>query len=100
MLPPSDSKHIVWPAFLTDVFTMTFEVQITNQGILPFWFYSYRHFIRFFDCMIFVVVYQSLKKYKKRRETHPHEFVKEVGKETQNEKKETNAIPDIKSLMS
>ncbi len=72
MLPPCDSKHIVWPALLTDVFTMAFEVQLTNQGILPFWFYSYRHYIRFFDLIILVIVYQSLKKYKKRRETHSH----------------------------
>ncbi len=43
--------------------------------------------------MIFVVVYQSLKKYKKRRETHPHEFVKEVAKETGTEKNGANAIP-------
>lgn len=67
MLPPSDSKHIIWPALLTDIFTMAFQVQLTNQGILPFWFYSYRHYIRFFDLIIFVIVYQSLKKYKKRR---------------------------------
>ncbi len=67
---------------------------------MPFWFYSYRHFIRFFDWMIFVVVYQSLKKYKKRRETHPHEFVKEVGKENMTEKsEENNVIQDMKSLM-
>lgn len=24
MLPPSDSKHIIWPALLTDIFTMAF----------------------------------------------------------------------------
>ncbi len=24
MLPPCDSKHIVWPAFLTDIFTAAF----------------------------------------------------------------------------
>jgi hypothetical protein len=24
MLPPSDSKHIVWPVLLTDIFTMAF----------------------------------------------------------------------------
>ncbi len=67
MFPPSDSKHIIWPAFMTDIFTMAFEVQLTNQGILPFWFYSYRHYIRFFDLIIMVIVYQSLKKYKNRR---------------------------------
>ena len=99
MLPPSDSKHVVWPAFFTDIFTMAFEVQITNQGIIPFWFYSYRHFIRFFDMMIFVIVYQSLKKYRNRRETHPHEFVKEVGNEGVTEMSKVDVVPDMKSLL-
>jgi hypothetical protein len=72
MLPPTDTKHVIWPALITDIFTMAFELQATNQGIIPVWFYSYRHFIRFFDILIFIMVYRSLKKYQDRQESHPH----------------------------
>jgi len=71
-LPPTDTKHIVWPAITTDLFTTVIELQITTCGATPFWFYSFRHFIRFLDYATFAIIYFSLKRYKNRRETHPH----------------------------
>ena len=64
LLPPTDTKHIIWPALVTDVFTMIPELLITNCAATPFWFYSFRHFIRFFDYLCFGAIYFSLKNYK------------------------------------
>jgi hypothetical protein len=59
-LPNSDSKWIVLPTFLADVSMSLVEAQYTNYGIYPFWLFSYRHYIRFFDWLIIIATFMAL----------------------------------------
>ncbi len=77
-LPPSDSKHMVWGVLVTDILTMVKEVEITNQAIIPFWLYSFKHYIRFFDWLTLIILFFALKRHQSRRLSHPHEFAQEI----------------------
>ena len=66
LLPPSDSKYIVFPTFLADVGTLMLEAQMTNYGVYPFWMYSFRHYARFFDWITLGIVFFALHNYRKR----------------------------------
>lgn len=74
-LPSSDNKWIVLPTFLADISTLIVETQAANFGMYPFWLYSYRHYIRFFDWIIIGSTFFALRNLKKRVASHPHEFV-------------------------
>lgn len=60
-LPSSDSKFIVFPTFVADLGTLVVEAQAANFGFYPFWLYSYRHYIRFFELAIIVATYFALR---------------------------------------
>lgn len=59
-LPPSDNKFIVFPTLAADLSMVIVEAQAANFGAYPFWLYSYRHFIRFFDWIILFGTYRAL----------------------------------------
>jgi hypothetical protein len=48
---------------------------MANKGMLPFWFYSHRHYIGLFYFIMFIINYNALSKLGKRRVSHAHEFV-------------------------
>ena len=75
MLPPSDNKYIVFGTFAGDFLCMMVEAQLANFGIFPFWFYSYRHYIRFFDWISLGINFIALKNLRNRIDSHGHEFV-------------------------
>ena len=84
MLPETDSKHLAWPAVITQVVTMFIEGTMANKGLLPFWFYSHRHYIGLFYFIMFFINYNAMSKLATRRTTHSHEFI---------EIEQTNKIP-------
>lgn len=71
-LPSSDNKFIVFPTFVADLATLTVEAQAANFGFYPFWLYSYRHYIRFFDLVIIISTFFALRNMQNRVKTHPH----------------------------
>ncbi len=75
MLPETDSKHMVWPAIITQISTLVVEGTMANKGMLPFWFYSHRHYIGLFYFVMFVINYNAMSRLAKRRKSHAHEFV-------------------------
>ena len=75
MLPMTDSKHLIWPAIVTQIGTMAVEGSMANRGMLPFWFYSYRHFIGLFYFILFTINFMAMHRLSKRRKSHPHEFI-------------------------
>jgi len=62
MLPETDNKHLVWPAILTQISTMVAEGVMTNKGMVPFWFYSHRHYIGLFYLIMFVINYNAMSR--------------------------------------
>ena len=72
MLPESDSKHMVWPAMLTQMSTLFVEGTMANKGMIPFWFYSHRHYIGLFLIIMFVINYAVMNRLAKRRKSHSH----------------------------
>jgi hypothetical protein len=75
LLPETDSKHLVWPAVVTQLGTMVVEGTMVNKGMLPFWFYSHRHYIGLFYFVMFIINYNAMSRLAKRRKSHAHEFV-------------------------
>jgi hypothetical protein len=71
-LPPSDNKYSVFPTFMADASMLVVEAQVANYGIYPFWLYSYRHYIRFFDWLIIGATFFALHNLQKRVKTHSH----------------------------
>lgn len=71
-LPPSDNSYIVLPTLIADISMMVVEMQATNFGAYPFWLYSYRHFIRFFDWIILFGTFFALRNLQQRVKSHPH----------------------------
>lgn len=43
--------------------------------MLPFWFYSHRHYIGLFYFVMFIINYNAMSRLSKRRKSHAHEFV-------------------------
>lgn len=78
MIPHTDSKHLLWPAAVTLVTTLVVESIMGAQGTLPFWFYSFRHYIAFFYLVTFFMCFMAMHRLKKRRANSPHEFVDEL----------------------
>jgi hypothetical protein len=76
MLPETDNKHRVWPAVVTQITTMFVEGTMANKGMLPFWFYSHRHYIGLFYFVMFLITYKAMSRLDTRRSTHPHQFIK------------------------
>ena len=62
MLPETDNKHLVWPAIITQISTMVAEGVMANKGMLPFWFYSHRHYIGLFYFIMFVINYNAMSR--------------------------------------
>lgn len=60
---------------------LVIEAQVANFGIYPFWLYSYRHFIRFFDWIIIISIFFAYGKLEKRVKSHPHEFTSTVSQD-------------------
>ena len=75
MLPEMDSKHMVWPAVVTQIGTMMVEGIMVNKGMLPFWFYSHRHYIGLFYFIMFLISYKAMSRLAMRRKSHSHEFI-------------------------
>jgi hypothetical protein len=75
IIPETDNKHLVWPAVLTQFSSLVVEGVMVNKGILPFWFYSYRHYIGLCYFIMFIINFTAIKRLEQRRTTHPHEFV-------------------------
>lgn len=75
MIPETDDKNLVWPAVVTQFSTLIVEGVMVNKGILPFWFYSYRHYIGIYYFIMFIINFTAIKRLEKRRTTHSHEFV-------------------------
>lgn len=75
MLPETDSPHQMWAATVTQISTMVVEGVMVNKGILPFWYYSYRHYIGLFLFVMFIINFTALKRLEHRRSSHSHEFV-------------------------
>jgi hypothetical protein len=71
-LPHSDSKWIVFPTLMADLSISFIEAQSASFGIYPFWLFSYRHYIRFFDWLIIIMTFMALWNLQKRVKTHPH----------------------------
>lgn len=72
MIPETDDKHLVWPAIVTQISTMTVEGIMVNKGILPFWYYSYRHYIGLFYFVMFIINFTAMKRLENRRKSHAH----------------------------
>ena len=75
MIPETDSKHMIWPALFTQITTTTVESIMANKGLLPFWFYSYRHYIGLAYIVMFITNFVAMRRLHKRRQTHSAEFV-------------------------
>ena len=82
-LPPIDSKYAVLPAIMTDITTMAVEAQLANEGALPFWYYSFRHYIRFFDLIVLIMVFVAMKRMADRIKSHPYLFTTVIKNEIQ-----------------
>ena len=67
MIPETDSKHMIWPALFTQITTTTVESIMANKGLLPFWFYSYRHYIGLAYIVIFITNFVAMRRLHKRR---------------------------------
>jgi hypothetical protein len=72
MIPETDNKHLVWPAVATQLGSLVVEGVMVNKGILPFWFYSYRHYIGICYFIMFIINFTAVKRLEDRRLTHPH----------------------------
>jgi len=62
MLPETDNKHLVWPALATQLGTLIVEGVMVNKGVLPFWFYSFRHYIGLCYFVMFVINFTAMNR--------------------------------------
>jgi hypothetical protein len=71
---------------------LVIEAQVANFGTYPFWLYSYRHFIRFFDWIIIFSTFFAYWRLEKRVKSHPHEFTAIETKKAEDGKKNPSVI--------
>lgn len=72
MLPETDSKYMVITPCLTQLSVSFFEIVIMDQSRIPFWLYSFRHYVNLFYLTGLLICYFGVSNRAKRRLSHPH----------------------------
>ena len=69
-----DSKLIVGNV-LGDTALFLLETKMTNEGVIPYWFYNLKYHVHMFDLVNLVILYFALHKLKNEMKAKPHNFI-------------------------
>lgn len=53
------SRWIIAPAVGAEASILPVEAMLTNEGVLPFWYFNSRYYLHFFDLLTLVVCYRA-----------------------------------------
>jgi len=68
------NKYFVLGTLAQDVTLMLMETQLTNFGLIPFWFYNLRYIMHLCDVVFLALILFSLKNLRNDIEKRPHKY--------------------------